>query len=382
MTYPIAQSFSAASGATIYAGRAAPSGLPVWLQAMAVGELASISGTAPSASSGVVPAVAGSMGTQAGITNAWCGGIVHGKKFIVHGGGHADYGGNEFPVIDLSTDAPAWDLLIERTPVGNLLGGSNYYADGRPTSRHTYYGMFVATIASAAKILRFNANMGFAYNGAPVNGAADVRTLGIDGFDLTSNVWEPAAHGTMPRITGSETAMGQDPVTGDVYVWGSNSVISKYDATTGLSSDIADLPGVEGAGAALFVDAANGRLVRIGGRASGGVVYTDKSGGGAKVAPALTGPGAVAFSAALSGEQHGWGRAHDTTRNHAYLYTTAGAIFRLDLANFSVAQVAPTGEALHAEVNGWWGRAQYMDELDIIVSLASWTSAIQIYRVA
>lgn len=378
---PVYDYYAVASGQDIHGGHGLQVGLPAWLQAISVGELASISGTAPSAAARLVPSVAGSMGNQSRITDGWCGAFLHRTRLCIHGGGHGDYGGNEIPGIDLLDDSPVWDLLIERTPVADLLGGSNYYADGMPTSRHTYYGMFVAQVGGIDKMLRFNANMGFAYNGVPVGGAADIRTLDIDAFNLVTNAWEPAAYGPMPRITGSETAMAQHPVTGNIYVWDTSQRISIYDVSSDTATDLADLAGTEGQGAALVVDAVNGRLVRFAGRASGGVVYYPLA-GGSKTTPTLTGPGASALTAALSGERQGWGRAHDTARNHVYLYTNLGAIFRVDLANWIVTEITPTGESLNTPTNAWWGRVQYVPSLDIVVSLANWTSEIQVYKVA
>jgi hypothetical protein len=321
------------------------------------------------------------MGIQQNIVNAWGGAFMHGRVYCIHGGGHGDYGGNEIGALDLQADSPVWDLLIERTPVADLLGGANYYADGAPTSRHTYYAMFVAPIGGVPRLLRFNANMGFAFNGTPVDGDADVRTLDIDGFNLSTGEWEPAAYGPMPRITGSETAAAQHPETGDVYVWDTNQVISRYEVATDTASDLADLSGTEGQGAALVVDAANGRLVRFAGRSSGGVVYWPLA-GGSKTTPTLSGTGASALTSALSGNQQGWGRAHDVVNNHVYLYTSAAAIFRVDLDDFSVIEVTPTGETLHTPTNNWWGRVQYVAEYHAIVSLASWSSAVQVLRIS
>lgn len=357
-------------------------GRPSWLASQAVGELKSISGSAPNAAAGLAPAVAGSMGVSGptGIVNAWGGAYRHGTRFCIHGGGHDDYGGNENGFIDLADNAPAWDLLNERTGVDDLLGGSNYYTDGNPTSRHTYYGMFVAEIGGVPKMLRFNSYMGFAFNGPPVGGSADIRTTDIDAFNLNTNQWEPSAYGPMPRTPGSESAMGQHPVTGDVYTWDSNGVVTMYDVSADTATDLVDLPGTEGQGAAVVVDAVNGRLVRFAGRSTGGVVYWPLA-GGSKTTPTLTGSGAAALTTALSGSQHGWGRAHDTNRNVAYLYTGASDIFKVDLATWEVTEITPTGESLHTPTNQWWGRVLYVPTYDIIVSLASWTSAVQVYRV-
>jgi hypothetical protein len=82
----------------------------------------------------------GSLGQQAMIT-AWCGGCYDSDGdvlWLIQGGGHGDYGGNEPYKIDLSVDNPAWEMV--RAPSTDLSGnGSNgLYGDGRPRSTHTY----------------------------------------------------------------------------------------------------------------------------------------------------------------------------------------------------------------------------------------------------
>lgn len=378
MATPRADSYSAASGATVAGGMAAPSGLPSWLAAGAVNEWLQVPNGQPSTASGLAPAVAGSMGTQSGMVNAWGGAFADGSKFFIHGGGHSDYGGNEIGAIDLSQESPAWDLLIERTPIADLLGGSNYYADGRPTSRHTYYAMAVATVGGIKRFLRFNAWMGFAFNGTPVGGAADVRTVDVDGFRLDTNAWEPAAFGPVDAITGSETGFAQDPSTGDCYCWPTNSSIQKYTVATDSCATVAVLGGSEGQGGACAVDAVAGKLYRFAGRAAARCNSWSLS-GGSKVTETFTGPAASTLNA-LTGDNHGWGLAHDTLRNVVYLMTTSAVLYRVRLSDLYAEQVSTTGSTPGAPSAGCWGRLKYLPELDAIVYLASWTSQLLVMR--
>ena len=376
MATPRGATYSAGPGVTIYGGRSAA--LPSWLAAGAVNEWIEVPNGQPSSATGLAPAVAGSMGTQSGIVNAWGGAFADGAKFYIHGGGHADYGGNEIGAIDLSQEAPAWDLLIERTPVASLLGGSNYYADGYPTSRHTYYAMAVAEIGGAKRFLRFNAWSGFAYNGPPVNGAADVRTLDVDGFNLATNQWEPGAYGPATTITGSGTGFAQDPTTGDCYAWSTSSAIQKYTLASDTCSTVATLGGSEGESGACAVDAVAGKLYRFAGRASARCSSWSLSGGG-KVTETFTGPAASVLNG-LTGDNPGWGIAHDTARNVVYLMTGAAVLYRVRLSDLYVEQVGSTGATPAAPTNGTWGRLKYLPELDAIVYLASWTSQLLVMR--
>ena len=376
MATPRGATYSAGSGVTIYGGRTAL--LPSWLSAGATYEWLAAPNGQPSTAAGLAPAVAGSMGTQSGMVNAWGGAFAYGAKFYLHGGGHADYGGNEICAIDLMQESPAWDLLIERTPVASLLGGSNYYADGAPTSRHTYYAMAVAEIGGVKRFLRFNAWMGFAYNGSPVGGAADVRTLDVDGFNLQTNQWEPGAYGPAATITGSGTGFAQDPTTGDCYAWPTNSTIQKYTLATDTCATVATLGGSEGDSGACVVDAIAGKLYRFAGRASARCSSWALA-GGSKVTETFTGPAAGTLNA-LTGDNPGWGIAHDTSRNVVYLLTSAAVLYRVRLSDLYAEQISSTGETPASPSAGCWGRLKYLPELDAIVYLASWTSQLLVMR--
>lgn len=353
---------------------------PSWLAAGAVNEWVQVPNGQPSTAGGLAPAVAGSMGAQSGMVNAWSGAFRYGNKYHIHGGGHEDYGGNEIGAIDISQESPAWDLLVERTPVADLLGGSNYYADGLPTSRHTYYAMGVATVSGVPRMYRFNAWMGFAYNGPPAGGgAAGVRTTDVDGFRLDTNAWEPAAFGPVTATTGSESSVCQDAVTGDFFCYhGDNGTIQRYVVASDSCTQVADLTGTEGKGAALVYDSANGRLVRFAGLNGHTCTYWDE-GANTKNTPTLIGPNASAITG-LVGSNQGWGIAHDTRRNHAYLMTNAGTLLRVRLDDWHVEEIATTGETPSAATNGTWGKLIYFPDLDCIAYLASWTSPLLAMR--
>ena len=372
MATPRSETYSAPSGASVHGGRF---GLPAWLAEAAVNEWVEVPNGQPSLAAGLVPAVAGNMGARPGIVNAWCGAFVDQGRFCIHGGGHADYGGNEIGAIDLTVESPAWDLLVERSPVGALLGGSNYYADGLPTSRHTYYAMAVATVGGVRRFLRFNGWMGFAYNGPPVGGAADVRTTAVDGFRFDTGVWEPAAFGPVTAITGSETSFAQDPVTGDCFIWhAGDGTIQRYVVATDTCSRVADLSGVDGGGAATVFDAVAQRLVRFAGRGSHRLSYWTV-GSGSRTTPSFTGPAASSLNA-LSGSNHGCGVAHDTLRNVAYLLDNAATLYRVRLSDFYAEQVTTSGVTAAAPTNNTWGRLKYIAELDAIAYLANWTAPL------
>lgn len=366
------------------------SGLPEWISSAATGEWVEVPTSQPSTASGLVPAVSGSMGSQSGIINAYNGAFVYGGKYYIHGGGHGDYGGNEVGVIDLMSASPAWDLLIERTPVADLLGSSNYYADGLPTSRHTYYGMWVIQHSGVPKMIRLNWWMGFAFNGSPVGGANGTRTTLVDAFNLSTNQWETELFdlGSV-YASASETPMAQDHTTGDVFVMtNSTKQVYRVNASTLATTELANLSGTEGTGGACVFDADNRRLVRFAGRSSGTVIYWNEA-TNLQVTPTLTGPDAADLSG-LSGDHHGWGVAHDTVRNVAWLRCAElndsatdvpeGRMWRIRLDDWYVERVTVGGAAPAASINGIYGRLKYVPELDAVAYLPIWASPVYVMR--
>jgi hypothetical protein len=73
---------------------------------------------------------------------AWCGGCYDPDNdvlWLIQGGGHGDYGGNEPYKLDLSLDSP--DFVMVRPPSQSMSGGTGADGladDGRPRSTHTY----------------------------------------------------------------------------------------------------------------------------------------------------------------------------------------------------------------------------------------------------
>src|SRR5215475_2767959 len=83
----------------------------------------------------------------ANVIGAWSGGFmaVSGSKLYVHGGGHSDSANNGVYVFDFAgTSAPIGWTLPSISAVAAIRPDVNFYADGRPTSVHTYGGAVYA----------------------------------------------------------------------------------------------------------------------------------------------------------------------------------------------------------------------------------------------
>lgn len=169
MATAVADTYSAASGATLYGGRT--SGVPAWLEALAPRQWAKLgNGLAaidPRWDSAVNPLYIadGSVRPPWGMSDwnisgifAYSGGCMDpdGTTFYQWGGGHGDSGNNGVYALDLHLSTPTW--RAERHPAGsignwdgvNALGfdgldsSVDVYYNGEPRSAHTYNGPIVA----------------------------------------------------------------------------------------------------------------------------------------------------------------------------------------------------------------------------------------------
>ena len=166
------------------------SGMPAWRQGQAVGEWRQIPNSALSnvpISVNTYPTL-GNTGPSSKV-GAWCGFGIDTRDSSIYSaanGGHNDYAGNEVDRIRLSDDAPAWKEVKASTPAEQVVARQDHYADGRPTSRHSYYGAFVNEVRDRVMII------GGSGWGAPL-------THSIDAFSLALNDWDSA--NSFPNIS-------------------------------------------------------------------------------------------------------------------------------------------------------------------------------------
>jgi hypothetical protein len=182
--------------------------LPSWVTALQIGQWGQIPNTALSS---VAPAQtpSGNTGPQSKVV-AWTSFVVDtrtSKVYSVAGGGHQDYSGNEVDELTLETDQPRWTQKLEPTPNSLIRDNQSYYGDGRPTSRHSYYGVTLYVVND--RIMLFGGGMW---------GVVGTFHSAVSSYNIAANSYNP--QGTHPSIPGStlETAAySVDPTTGDVY---------------------------------------------------------------------------------------------------------------------------------------------------------------------
>jgi hypothetical protein len=150
-------------------------------------------------------------GSPAAIMNAWSGGFFDSarNRYVVMGGGHGDYAGNEMYVFNL--DTLQWSRLWGPTPNSQIppIGSAvvEVYADGKPSSRHTYSGIQYLP----------NVDKYFVHGGSLWSGSGGMgKTTWF--FDPALSTWTQRADISSGCYGGGAVPFtAYDPNTGNVY---------------------------------------------------------------------------------------------------------------------------------------------------------------------
>jgi hypothetical protein len=268
-------------------------------------------------------------------------------------GGHSDYAGNEVDRIRLSDNAPAWTEPRPSSQASQISVNTSHYADGRPTSRHTYYGSVFNEVRGRAMILG-GARYGDGF-----------MTASLDGFNLANNDWDSV--GTYPDVFGEFTnmqgaAVALDKPTGNVYVFANFNVL-RWSNASNTWSRLLTSTSIYGQYAATAMDTRRNRILVVGGNVNDHGVYDATANSIQSVS--FTGPNA----SVMTGDT-GNGLIYDSVLD-AYLLRKAGAggtIYRINAQTFSV-DVLPTtsGDQLPAAPNSVWTRFLQVPNLKGVV---------------
>ncbi len=145
------------------------------------------------------------LGVNPDVMGSWSGGIYDSKRerLVIWGGGHMNYDGNELYGFDFNTFS--WSQLTPITPRDQRTRSVDVYADGLPSSRHTYNGLqYIPTID------RFFSSGGALYGSGGCSGGTWLYD-----FDAV-----PAGSGWQNIADdkgGCAMISAYDPITG--YVW-------------------------------------------------------------------------------------------------------------------------------------------------------------------
>lgn len=317
-------------------------GLPAWRQALAPWEWHEITSAQLASAVADVPPTGGARYRM----DAWCGLTSVGSVIGFAGnGGHADYAGNECVTCDLMAETPTWVMRNQPTPAADYILNANYYADGRPTSSHTYYQLH----GDVARNRIFRMGVGSAW------GNGNFQTANVDAFDLTANDWDAAD--TWPDPAGGPAvgkALARDFTTDDVWLSGSTH-LHHWNSSAGTWTQKAAFPDNGSATyyrSSLF-DAARQRFVVLGdtyNTPTGIMIYSvagnswstaDLSG-----AAAATIAGTSAFAA-----------YHDTATDTYLVFAGGATVYQIDPDTWAVTTLTVSGATPPASINGVFSKA-------------------------
>jgi len=344
-------------------------GTPTWVNALAIGQWYEIPNTAMSS---VVPSPQpGGNSGPASKVGAWTSFVADtrtSKVYSVANGGHSDYAGNEVDVLDLERDQPAWSQVLAPTPNSQLANGQSYYLDGRPTARHTYYG--ITSNEVDGRIMLF---------GGAIWCASGCGHAAISSYDIAANAYSPSStHGAMtPIFNGDHGAFSADPSTGDVYATSSNGKFAKWTRSTNTFAESIPIGPVPGSYyAASAIDITRGRMLIVGGQGFNRHTYTLATNTFALVtltgasASSVTGSGqaSLVYVAALDVFLHRRGGA-------------GGTVLQIDPVTFAVTPFATTdGASVPSTLNGPFNKFLYVPRLGGAVYVPAYSGNARFLR--
>jgi hypothetical protein len=103
-----------------------------------------------------------------------------------------NYWGNEVNVIALEQNAPAWAEALASSVEADVTFDSDYYADGRPPSRHSYHTQhFIESLNRAVMV------------GCGSRSKSGNPGTMFDGFNPDSNTFDAPRHFCIPTLHSS-----------------------------------------------------------------------------------------------------------------------------------------------------------------------------------
>lgn len=269
MASPVNDSYSAASGAALYAGRY---GVPAWVLALPDGVWDQVGANTvqdidPRYDAAVNPNHPNrgpwTYVSGGGVTNepdatslflAWNGGAYDPsrKRWVSMYGGHGNYGGNEVIGLELDGASPTFVRYTDPSgaegPNGVLDDGledTNAYADGRPRSIHSYHSL------QAVGHWFYMASTPAQFRTAITNYGSFWK------LNLNSKAWTRVLQETNYRTAGKFYSAGctcYDSNRGRIYGWNNNAAYMDYYSISGdtVHTDTTVQPNIQATEAALL----------------------------------------------------------------------------------------------------------------------------------
>ena len=328
----------------------APGALPAWANALAIGQWFQIPNTAMS-SVAPSPTPAGNTGPQSKVI-AWTSFVADprtSKVYSLANGGHSDYSGNEVDVLDLERAQPAWSQLLPPTPNAQLTNCQNYYADGRPAARHTYYGVTFNELDDRIMLL-----------GGAIWCAAGGFFTPISSYNIGANTWSPSTtHGNITNAFASAPAYTSDPSTGDIYGL-ADFVLGRWNRSSNSFTTLNPAGSVPvGYQAMSAFDSSRGRILFLGGGGSAHHLYTPSNNTMTPVS--LSGANAVNVTGA---QQNAMFYVAAIDRFLVRGGSAGGTVYQVNPSTFEVTTfLATDGAAIPSTLNGPFNKFLYLPRM-------------------
>lgn len=366
-----------------YSGSGGGVGPFAW-EPSSVGDWAQISGSNLSAVD-PSPTREGNSGPSSKIA-AWTSACVDVSRSIIYvflAGGHLDYGGNEVNKIFLETNTPVWSEIFASSSNAIITTDQVYYSDGNPSPRHHFYGAFYDPYFGTLGRLLSIAGAYYSSSGAETNNFAV--------FNLDTNTYD--ANGDHPDIsnditiggTNSPFAICMNPNNGDVYAWGGNFVIVRWNQSSNTWTDLTSTATgiaswIYGRKSASAWDSSRNRILMIGGDVPSNGTYTPSTNTFSEIT--LTGTAASAVSALSEA-----GMTYIPSRDSFLIKngTSGGTVYEIDASTFSCSIFSTTGgssiPAVANSSNGLYNKFLYLPRLKCCILIPEHTSGIWALKV-
>jgi hypothetical protein len=241
-------------------------------------------------------------------------------------GGHTDYGGNEADKLRLEVHTPAWQEVLTCTVT---VSNANYYADGRPTSRHSYL---------AQQFNPFN-NRVMMFGGARFSDGGILAT--VDGFNIITGDYD--ASSTYTNIPASISSVEYkptaiDPRNGNIYMFCDNGNIERWNIASNTWTNLGSGYTVDRIATPIW-DSRRKRFCMINGNTMR--TFSPPSTGGSTTLTGTTIP--TGNNADFQGNSSVYIPSLDIILH--YVSNTGGTVYKVDLATNVASDFGTTGGA-------------------------------------
>ena len=266
------------------------------------------------------------------------------KVYSVANGGHNDYGGNEVDALDMERADPTWTEVLQSSPaVANV----EYYPDGTPTSRHTYYSVTFNEFDNRVML----------FGGARYGNG--FFTNKIDSYNLSTNRYSPAGtHPNTPSVLKGTQAVAADPLTGNAYLLQDNT-LGRWNRSSNTIQILNPSSPAGGGEAASAFDTSRGRILFAGGFFADNHLYTPST----NAWSAITFNGANAANVA-SGQAMAMFYVPAIDQYLVRRAPSGGTVYQINPSTFEVTTFPTTGgSSIPSTFNGPYNKFLYLPRL-------------------